>query len=371
MPFKLERRKWIWVFSLMLLLNFFGVTANASGIPDVVVKVGDTTATSGEMNCVISIYMTNWTDTIAGFDLWLILDRPDIFEFQTAWDTLYDTSFWRCTSWVGQDTCDAAGWVDITDSVLMDTLSTVVPDSIDVITTEAWFGNLDVSGTLCENWESIQSYSIGNIGNNIRIQARANTTVPPYTPGIGYPQLGEIPVIKLLADVFDIPSDWEDRTAEIYIQPDNLDNFLIDENGDAIGVVTDTIIESACFWCEQWADPESTTCWSYMEVPCDTEGVSIDSVWCCDTVIHEYFDTSKVQILHGELRILDGICGDINCDGIINIFDITYLIAYLYLGGPPPCDLPMADVNGDGVINIFDVIKLIKYIYEGGELNCR
>jgi len=65
------------------------------------------------------------------------------------------------------------------------------------------------------------------------------------------------------------------------------------------------------------------------------------------------------------------ICGDANGDGTHNIFDITYLITYLYLGGPAPDPLEAGDANGDGTINIFDITYLITYLYlEGPEPIC-
>jgi hypothetical protein len=61
--------------------------------------------------------------------------------------------------------------------------------------------------------------------------------------------------------------------------------------------------------------------------------------------------------------------GDANNDGMTNIFDITFLVAYLYKGGPPPPILNAGDVNGDCEINIFDPTYLIAYLYlEGPQL---
>ena len=76
----------------------------------------------------------------------------------------------------------------------------------------------------------------------------------------------------------------------------------------------------------------------------------------------------------GELAILiaePATCGDVNDDGIVNIFDVTYLIDYLYMGGPPPPDPQTTDVNNDNVVNIFDITYLITYLYlDGPEPNC-
>jgi len=59
-------------------------------------------------------------------------------------------------------------------------------------------------------------------------------------------------------------------------------------------------------------------------------------------------------------------CGDVNGDEDINIFDVVYLIDYLYRDGPEPVDLWTADVNGDGDVNIFDIVYLIDYLYRDG-----
>jgi hypothetical protein len=66
-----------------------------------------------------------------------------------------------------------------------------------------------------------------------------------------------------------------------------------------------------------------------------------------------------------------GICGDANGDDFVNILDVTYLVDYLYLGGPPPVIPFYADVNSDGAIDMLDVTYLIMYLYQGGpEPNC-
>ena len=60
------------------------------------------------------------------------------------------------------------------------------------------------------------------------------------------------------------------------------------------------------------------------------------------------------------------ICGDANSDENINILDITFLIAYLYMGGPAPDPVESSDVNNDGPINLLDITYLIAYLYQGG-----
>ena len=58
--------------------------------------------------------------------------------------------------------------------------------------------------------------------------------------------------------------------------------------------------------------------------------------------------------------------GDANDDGIVNILDITYLISFLYKGGPAPPCLNEGDPKGDCNINILDITYLISFLYKGG-----
>lgn len=60
------------------------------------------------------------------------------------------------------------------------------------------------------------------------------------------------------------------------------------------------------------------------------------------------------------------ICGDANDDEAVNIIDVTFMIAYLYQGGPAPVPPERADVNSDGSINIVDISATINYLYNGG-----
>ncbi len=62
----------------------------------------------------------------------------------------------------------------------------------------------------------------------------------------------------------------------------------------------------------------------------------------------------------------DFLCGDADGNGLLQIFDITYLLAYLYLGGPTPVPLEAANCDGLPALNIFDITYLLAYLYLGG-----
>ena len=63
-------------------------------------------------------------------------------------------------------------------------------------------------------------------------------------------------------------------------------------------------------------------------------------------------------------------CGDVNCDGLVNILDIVYLINYKYKEGTAPDPINRADVNCDDEIDILDIIYLSNYKYKDGPDPC-
>jgi len=64
------------------------------------------------------------------------------------------------------------------------------------------------------------------------------------------------------------------------------------------------------------------------------------------------------------------VCGDANCDGLVDILDIVGIVNWLYYG-PPVCNYQAFDVNGSCIVNILDITYTIAYLYQGGpEPNC-
>lgn len=63
-------------------------------------------------------------------------------------------------------------------------------------------------------------------------------------------------------------------------------------------------------------------------------------------------------------------CGDVDDDSHINIADITYLIAYIFHGGPAPVDLSAGDVDLCGDIDSRDLTYLIAYMFQGSPQPC-
>jgi hypothetical protein len=63
--------------------------------------------------------------------------------------------------------------------------------------------------------------------------------------------------------------------------------------------------------------------------------------------------------------------GDANGDGIVNISDYVYIIAWIFMGGPAPVPVILSgDVNCSGTVNIEDCVRLISWIFSGGPAPC-
>jgi len=58
--------------------------------------------------------------------------------------------------------------------------------------------------------------------------------------------------------------------------------------------------------------------------------------------------------------------GDQNGDGIVDVFDIVFLIDYVFSGGVPPNPPSLADVDSNCAASVFDVIYLIDYVFSSG-----
>lgn len=68
----------------------------------------------------------------------------------------------------------------------------------------------------------------------------------------------------------------------------------------------------------------------------------------------------------GFVRTKSIIRGDADYSQFINIADITYLVAYLFRGGPPPVTIQSGDAALDFDINVNDLTYLVAYLFQGG-----
>jgi hypothetical protein len=307
----------------ILAAFFFGIvflagTKSFAQFYDLEVKATDINTYENSSNVRVPIYMKNWTDSVVAFQITLTSDHPGTMQF---------ISF-------------------------------------------------DTSRALVSGWQMVQkAYS----GDSIQILAMANTINPPIVHGIGYPQYGQVPLINLLAN-FDTLLDTS--AANFYVDfIVDVNNFnFADENGNSIGLsYYEPTIDTLWFNCLEWVVDSvgDTVCGEWEELPEPPADTMI-----IDTILNPYIDTSKVRIQGGHVYI-DASCviiGDVNCSGGINLLDVTYLLNYLYKGGPAPCLAAQSDINCDCDDNLLDITCLIDYLYFAGsctpcdceqwEINC-
>ncbi len=72
------------------------------------------------------------------------------------------------------------------------------------------------------------------------------------------------------------------------------------------------------------------------------------------------------QFISGAISTKFVLRGDADNTGVINIADVTYVVAWIFAGGPGPVTVQSGDANADFDIRIDDVLYLIEYIFRGG-----
>ena len=114
-----------------------------------------------------------------------------------------------------------------------------------------------------------------------------------------------------------------------------------------VGTLTIQRVEDACHTAELvFGEPS---------LLCDDRGQEIEVEW------------------NGGIFTCDGVCGDVNEDGVVNIKDVTRLLNYVNLPFAYPLCEWCGDVTGDGAIDIRDVTLLLNHVNNptGCPLCCR
>ena len=73
-----------------------------------------------------------------------------------------------------------------------------------------------------------------------------------------------------------------------------------------------------------------------------------------------------IYVLNELIGSNQGVLGDINVDGAINILDVVIMVNFI-LGSQIPTDIEFSssDLNSDGTLNVLDIIQLINIILYG------
>jgi hypothetical protein len=191
----------------------------------------------------------------------------------------------------------------------------------------------------------------------------------PSGPGIFYAHL-QIENSDSVG-MFNLPLTWSG--------PAHFDSITFRETiyGDSLRIANlDTLIKKAHVALIPIYDPPipparglfTTLCFTLTD---NTGIVQIDST-SIPPINHLLFTTTEPQgynphFISGEFPVLTYWPGDVNFDGFINLFDVVYLINYIFRNGPRPPHPISADVNGpDRLINLNDIVYLINYLYRSG-----
>ncbi|MEW6050278.1 MAG: hypothetical protein AB1644_04350 [Candidatus Zixiibacteriota bacterium] len=324
-----------------ITFGFIGASLCAQSY-DLTVRVNDTSAypSSGGM---LSIYLTNRIDSVAGFSIGLQLDRPDLIYF---------------------------------------------PD----------FAGADTVGTLISGWEYVNTGSIGGQGTDIKIIALADLIAPPVTPPLP-PRSQESLLVRIPFLTFPVPDTLSDRIVHVFIITDPQHTGFSDPQGNLI--CYPGYVDTTCVLYEQ-GSVAIEGCVTM--VPGDVQGDGTSDIADLSELI-DYVRIGAGQLTapyNGDVNFdccvgwddIDqimswpqppppdqrcvclnpprcccrGLRGNVDNDmnDVTDVSDLTALVEYLFHGGGPyGCDEEM-DVDGGGMTDIGDLSRLVEFLFFSG-----
>ncbi len=334
--------------ALILALLFLSATPPITAQPALTIDVEDIDDCVLRSQVEIDIFLDNPYDQIAGWNLWVQLDRPDLIRFDTHLDTIIDTTYWYCITW------DGANCIDSTIVDPMQEYDWIVTDTIEVVA-----GGIDTTGTLVSGWDYVEGRSLSGIDTDLNMVGFYNLPGGGNPPWME-PQEGGT-LIRLVANVLDVPDSLTDRTVQIMLQHDFQHHFgFARPNGTSIGLTTIEVVDTACFVCQLW---EGDVCLSWSEVSMPSpEGC--DSIWI-ETYEVPILDTSQVHIFDGSVTVGSIAMGDFDANGLgTDIADLVYLVSFMFQDGPAMECVAAADCDGSGGDpNIADLICWVTWMF--------
>lgn len=106
-------------------------------------------------------------------------------------------------------------------------------------------------------------------------------------------------------------------------------------------------------------------------VYCDPDLFSGSIVRVIPTALPEFSDPNGNLILPvstsgGEIRVINGVFGDLDASGAIDIVDIILVVNCVFRNDCPPCGPGETDLNCDGNTTILDVVTAVNHVFRDG-----
>ncbi len=250
----------------------------------------------------IPVYLSNYSETVAGFQFWIQLNRPDIALFQMSVST---------------------------------------------------------SGSVISSWPSPNLTSLS--GQNTDILITWYSTSPTWDDALLPQVVGKL--FNLILEPKVAPDFPPSSELELLMQISTLDHFTLSTpEGTSIGIITLENIDTSYFDCTEW---DGATCLNWEQVvgptadsmaidtslyaTLDTNAVQITNglitTTCCNLPGDFNYDdalniadlTRMIEFMfNGDVPPPCQSAVDINSSCSIDIVDLTYRVNYMFKGGPVP-----------------------------------
>ncbi|MBK7092296.1 MAG: dockerin type I repeat-containing protein [bacterium] len=306
-------RKWRYFSIALIVVTTVAISVSvgkkaetAPNALELVCQVASVTTALSNNSITIPVNVSNITDSIAGFQLWINISEPSLVKFKS-------------------DSIRFPG----TDSAI-------------------YFAKFDTVGTRIKGWEYIQARILdGPVGALINIIGTADNggapIKPPLNPGSGT-------FLRLFAETKGALGDSICDSATVTFVVNRSQTRFSDQHGDLIAYACSTYMDTTFLNCAQSI---GDSCISWF----DTVETERNTCW---------LDTTAGFLLDGTMAFECCLCGDANNSGGFSISDAVFIIAHIFGGGPAPVQACLGDANGSGGISISDAVFLISHIFGGG-----
>ncbi len=294
-----------WALALLSVVLLSAFSLSSANATERIILSLDTVGVAPGHPGELRIWLTNPVDSIAGFQVWIRVNRPNFVMLGLGVDT---------------------------------------------------------TGTLLSGWEYVQSSTLGGDGYDLLLTALRNDITPPALPAYA-PHSARNLLAKIPVTLVSNPDTLFENTAELSIEHNFVERFsFADQSGNDIVATTTIISDTNCYQCLQWM---GNICLAWEQValpPCDSTWITVDTVGVLDT---NAFRVDNSQVILRECTTIL-LAGDIDLDGAPwTVGDMTELIRYI-AGDTSEIPLPTnADINGDCRISWEDAAIFSNYFIHG------